>query len=135
MGEPIRIVDLVHSLAYVMKIPHHGVAIDYCGLRPGEKLDEELFFDDESLEKTGNPLVLAASLDGPPLSQVMAWLAELAAAVAEPARAAERLMEIATLDSGKRADDADQTADSGDEGERAARRPRAEAVLARGHAE
>ena len=99
MGEPIRIVDLVHSLAYVMKIPQQEVLIEYCGLRPGEKLDEELFFSDEAVEPTGNPLVLAATRPGRTRADVRGWFEALAEVIDEPEEARELLMRLAEEDS------------------------------------
>ena len=101
MGEPIRIVDLVHSLAYVMEIPQSRVAIRYIGLRPGEKLDEELFFADERQEPTRHSLVLGATRSAASLEAMQRWRTDLERAVAEDAnRAGELLMEFARLESG-----------------------------------
>jgi len=99
MGKPIRIVDLVSRLAYVMRVPQHEVRIEYCGLRPGEKLDEDLFFEDERRESTINPLVTRASRPARPLVEVRQWLGELKAATADrPEAALHTLMEIVAND-------------------------------------
>jgi FlaA1/EpsC-like NDP-sugar epimerase len=101
MGESIRIVDLVHSLAFVMNVPHANVQIDYCGLRPGEKLDEELFFEDERRDATTNPLVIRVHRPAKPLNEVRSWLAELKSAVnTDPNTAAQILMGIVSSDCG-----------------------------------
>ena len=34
-----------------------GIDITFTGLRPGEKLEEDLFFDDEKRHPSGNPLI------------------------------------------------------------------------------
>ncbi|MFM8826451.1 MAG: polysaccharide biosynthesis protein [Actinomycetota bacterium] len=81
MGEPMRIVDLVSSLAFVMGVPPEQVRIQYCGLRPGEKLDEALFFEDERREPTRNPLVIRVTRRPRELRVVRHWLAELRTAV------------------------------------------------------
>ena len=81
MGEPIRIVDMVHSLAYVMHIPQDEVSIRFCGLRPGEKLDEELFFSDELQSETTSPLVVQVNRPSRPLSEVRRWIADLMTAI------------------------------------------------------
>lgn len=48
MGEPIRILDLARMLIRMAdKEPLEDIAIDEIGIRPGEKLDEELFYPDE----------------------------------------------------------------------------------------
>lgn len=100
MGEPIPIVDLVTSLAFVMNVPLAEVRIEYCGLRPGEKLDEELFFADEHREPTANELVIRATRATRPLSDVRSWLAELKSAVAggDSAAAMRTLMDIVATD-------------------------------------
>ncbi len=101
MGESIRIVDLVHSLAFVMDIPHAEVDITFCGLRPGEKLDEELFFEDEKREATPNPLVIHAHRPAKSLDAVRGWLAELkSVASGDPDTAAHTLMDIVSSDCG-----------------------------------
>jgi FlaA1/EpsC-like NDP-sugar epimerase len=52
MGKPIRIADMAEDLIYLSgREPHKDVAIEYTGLRPGEKLYEELLHD-EAEKKT-----------------------------------------------------------------------------------
>lgn len=98
MGEPLSIVDLVGSLAFVMHVPQDEVRIEYCGLRPGEKLDEDLFFADEVHEPTVNPLVIRARRPARPLAEVQGWLAELREAAANgPDAAAAKLIQISAL--------------------------------------
>ena len=55
MGEPVKILDLAENLirAYGKK-PYEDVQIKFTGLRPGEKLYEELLMNEEGLEKTEN---------------------------------------------------------------------------------
>jgi len=62
MGKPVRITEMAEDLISLMgHTPHTGIAIEYVGLRPGEKLHEELFhektesstpFDDINVVKT-----------------------------------------------------------------------------------
>jgi O-antigen biosynthesis protein WbqV len=53
MGEPVKIVDLARQMIRLAGLePEKDIAIDFTGLRPGEKLYEELFHDQESLEET-----------------------------------------------------------------------------------
>jgi FlaA1/EpsC-like NDP-sugar epimerase len=59
MGEPVRIVDLVHTYARQMHIRPDKVAIRFTGLRPGEKLDEELFSKTEEWINTAHPKIMA----------------------------------------------------------------------------
>lgn len=98
MGDPLSIVDLVGSLAFVMHVPQDEVRIEYCGLRPGEKLDEELFFADEEQEATSSPFVIRARRPALPLAEVQGWLAELREAVANgPDAALAALIRISGL--------------------------------------
>jgi FlaA1/EpsC-like NDP-sugar epimerase len=99
MGRPIRIVDLVGNIAYVMHVPQDAVRIEYVGLRPGEKLDEELFFEDELREPSANPLVIRTRRASRPLDDVRQWLGELKAATAgDPETAYHTLMDIVAAD-------------------------------------
>jgi FlaA1/EpsC-like NDP-sugar epimerase len=102
MGEPIKILDLVHSLAFVMNVAQEEVDINFCGLRPGEKLDEELFFEDERREATPNPLVIHVHRPARLLDDVRTWLADLKNAVAsDPEAASQTLMDIVSSDCGE----------------------------------
>ena len=61
MGDPVRIDYLAEQMIRLSgKTPGEDIEIQYVGLRPGEKLYEELFYDDESKERTGNDKVFRA---------------------------------------------------------------------------
>ena len=100
MGEPVKIVELVNSLAYVMRVPREDVEIRFGGLRDGEKLAEELFFDDEIRHSVGCGLVFQVSRPIRPLAEVRQWLGDLKAAILADGPDAARgvLMEIAALE-------------------------------------
>jgi O-antigen biosynthesis protein WbqV len=56
MGEPIRILDLARQMIRLAgKRPDEDIAIAFTGLRPGEKLQEELLHAGEDLVPTSNP--------------------------------------------------------------------------------
>lgn len=62
MGEPVRIVDLAEQMIRLAgKRPYEDVAIEFVGLRSGEKLYEELFHDAESLSPTDNASIQLAT--------------------------------------------------------------------------
>ena len=55
MGKPVKIRDLAKKLiALSGYVPDVDIKIEYCGLRPGEKLYEELLMSEEGLRKTKN---------------------------------------------------------------------------------
>lgn len=55
MGEPIKIVDLARDMIRLSEPSEDEVKIVYTGLRPGEKLFEELLADDEHMRPTPHP--------------------------------------------------------------------------------
>ena len=68
MGKPVRIVALAENLIRMYgKEPYTEVPIVFTGLRPGEKIREELLMDEEGLQKTQNKLIFIGQqiqLDG-----------------------------------------------------------------------
>lgn len=58
MGEPVKIAELAKNLIRLSGYePGKDIAIEYTGLRPGEKLYEELLLDEEGIQKTSNKLI------------------------------------------------------------------------------
>jgi FlaA1/EpsC-like NDP-sugar epimerase len=58
MGQPVRIYDLACSLIKLKGFaPNQDIMIEFTGLRPGEKLYEELLMAEEGLAKTANDLI------------------------------------------------------------------------------
>jgi FlaA1/EpsC-like NDP-sugar epimerase len=60
MGEPVKIVQLAEDLITLSGLPAGSIEIVFTGMRPGEKLYEELYFDDEATIATTHPKVRAA---------------------------------------------------------------------------
>ncbi|MBR6393313.1 MAG: polysaccharide biosynthesis protein [Ruminococcus sp.] len=58
MGKPVRILALAENLIRLYgKVPYKDVEIKFVGLRPGEKIKEELLMNEEGLRKTSNKLI------------------------------------------------------------------------------
>lgn len=62
MGEPVKIATMAEQLIRLSGyVPDRDIAITYSGLRPGEKLYEELLMNEEKLNKTNNEKIFIAS--------------------------------------------------------------------------
>ncbi len=62
MGEPVRIDDMARNLIRLSGfVPDVDIKIEYTGLRPGEKLYEELLISEEGLQKTANEMIFIAN--------------------------------------------------------------------------
>jgi O-antigen biosynthesis protein WbqV len=71
MGEPVRIDDLARQLIRLHGLtPGEDIDIAYTGLRPGEKLYEEIFYDAEKVRPTAAEGVLAAYDPAPDWSEL-----------------------------------------------------------------
>jgi FlaA1/EpsC-like NDP-sugar epimerase len=96
MGEPVRIIDLAARMVELSGLtvrnegsPEGDIAIDITGLRPGEKLFEELLIGDNPLP-TKHPRIMKAHEECLPMPQLAACLAVMQAALAAGDLAAVR---------------------------------------------
>jgi len=69
MGNPVRIDDLARDLIRLSGlVPDIDVPIEYIGLRPGEKMKEELFLPNESIDRTEHMKInILSQIDNPEL--------------------------------------------------------------------
>jgi FlaA1/EpsC-like NDP-sugar epimerase len=77
MGEPIKIVDLARDMIRLSELSESEIRIVYTGLRPGEKLFEELLADDEHTRPTPHPklrIAKAREVDPGWLGGLLEWL-------------------------------------------------------------
>lgn len=89
MGEPVKIVELAEKMINLSglsvrseKNPHGDIAIEFTGLRPGEKLYEELLIGD-NVVATQHPMIMSANEDHLSWDVLKGKLAELLTAVDE----------------------------------------------------
>ncbi len=69
MGSPVRIYDLAERFIKMHGFePHEDIKIEIVGLRPGEKLYEELFMDGERSRSTRSQSIMISELDRCPVS-------------------------------------------------------------------
>ncbi len=82
MGEPVKIVDLARNLIKLSGLePDIDIRIEFTGLRPGEKLYEELLLAEEGIEKTRIDKIFIGNQIAPDYQQFHAHLANLSTIV------------------------------------------------------
>ncbi|MBD1390505.1 polysaccharide biosynthesis protein [Neiella sp. HB171785] len=87
MGAPVRIVELAYKMVHLMgrsvkdeRNPHGDIEIRFTGLRPGEKLYEELLIGEDTID-TQHPRIMSASEVSLPLSETIPLLDKLEVAL------------------------------------------------------
>ncbi|MDT3313317.1 nucleoside-diphosphate sugar epimerase/dehydratase [Pseudomonas sp. rhizo66] len=87
MGEPVRIVELAEKMIHLSGLsirsdrnPQGDISIEFTGLRPGEKLYEELLIGD-NVAATSHPMIMTANEDHLPWEALKVKLNELLVAV------------------------------------------------------
>jgi FlaA1/EpsC-like NDP-sugar epimerase len=81
MGEPVKIVDLARDLIQLSGLGAEDIPIVFSGIRPGEKLYEELSIAAESAEKTRHPKVFVGTTTAESLALTRTKLQRLESAI------------------------------------------------------
>ena len=79
MGTPVKIIDLARDMIKLSGLQEQDIRIDFTGLRPGEKLYEELLADDENTLPTTHEklrIAQARSADSAWLASLLEWLTQ-----------------------------------------------------------
>lgn len=84
MGEPVKIVDLARDLIRLSGLPQDAIEIVFTGVRPGEKLSEELATSLEETLETSHPKLRAVYQAPQALAEVQGEFTELAKHLDQP---------------------------------------------------
>ena len=89
MGQPVKIVDLAERIIRLSGLePGRDIKIEFTGIRPGERLHEILFAQQEATAEIGIAGIVAAKPVQPSLDAMRAWLTRLEQALAQGERRA-----------------------------------------------
>ena len=78
MGQPVKIVDLAERIIRLSGLePGRDIKITFTGIRPGERLHEILFAQQEETSEIGIPGIVAAKPVRPTLEEIRGWVAKL----------------------------------------------------------
>jgi len=89
MGQPVKIVDLAERIIRLSGLePDKDIKIEFTGIRPGERLHEILFAQQEETAEIGIAGIVAAKPVQSSLDAMRAWLARLEQALAQDERSA-----------------------------------------------
>lgn len=80
MGEPVRIAELAKDLIRLSTHREDEIPIVFTGLRPGEKLFEEVRLHDESMRPTVHPQIVVTAAPQPDSALVQCWISQAEAA-------------------------------------------------------
>ena len=82
MGEPVKIIDLARRMISLSGLePEKDIQIKFTGLRPGEKLFEEIRLEDEGSKPTSHDQIWVFDGGQPSFAQVRGWMDELSTLV------------------------------------------------------
>jgi FlaA1/EpsC-like NDP-sugar epimerase len=85
MGEPVRIIDLAHDLIRLSGLrAGEDIEVQITGLRPGEKLYEELYDASESHLRTAHSKIMVAAAERRHILEVISDIGYLESLVDEP---------------------------------------------------
>jgi O-antigen biosynthesis protein WbqV len=88
MGQPVKIIDLAERMIRLSGLqPGHDIDIVFTGMRPGERLNEILFANEEPAVEIGVAGIMAAKPNEPPMQSLRKWIAALEQAIAGDDRA------------------------------------------------
>ena len=89
MGQPVKIVDLAERIIRLSGLePGKDIKIEFTGIRPGERLHEILFAQQEATAEIGIAGIVAAKPVQPSLDAMRTWLTRLEQALAQGERGA-----------------------------------------------